>query len=913
MAEGSLKKEQTRAVVAGCRVMGGPGRTTRSGRRGAAPIVRGLISVDRLDAAKPFRPIVRARLSERLNQAAAYRICLIVAPAGYGKSVAMRHYLESGTRQYLRYALRPDNASMLGFLRGLVDALDPIAPRSVRSLTSVYERAQRTDNCIGELASWLSVLLKKYVGLIAIDDLHIAGPDVAKLLVELINRTSEGVSWIMATRDPLELPVASWLAYGQMDMPIDEVDLKLTFAEALDAAESSGIRMHESELKMLWELTDGWPTAFAFALRTTTRTQDFRRVAAGTREMVFAYLAEQILNGVDKDDRDFLLATSVIPEIDLDAFEAVGRADVEARILKLQKKTSFISAESARVFRYHDLFRDFLEHQLRASGQENYDKALAEGARLLESADRVGQALSLYSQAQNFEAVRRVLVSRGSWLVSHGDIEAVERSLAVLDPDVRSSDARLLALLGDLQVFRGRFAEAGTTFRSALSLEADYSSKAEIACKLAALMTNQFRFSEASVLLESFDPSVILRRDVLARFLGMLATVRSSAGGARVEELIAESVEIASQVDDEAIRAEVLHQAGHVAWRTGNYDEARRLANLAVQSAEAQGLYALAARATSVLASIAHASGDNARTQWALSQVMRLAERGGDRAAWFYGLANSYDLAAEENDADRLSLLDEKLQATAGSDEYRAVAESLLPALALQATWSGDFVGANRLLAGTAENMGTLAHRALRTSELAVYAAAANAREAADDALKGAGDILTKLSDGPEATTSRVVRARIWTALSALVLGRSAQANKILKDVERDSRRLTSGMRTLAGLVRATYVHVETGAGHPEMARSLEDAKAVGFGGYARMIEQLPLPMISSAPRFASLTKTELRVLQALAQGGSSRSIGVELERSSQTVDAHVKSIIKKLGCSGRQEAVKLARNHGIV
>ena len=876
-------------------------------------MVRGLISVDRLDAAKPFRPILRPRLSERLEQATTYRICLIVAPAGYGKSVAMRHFLDSCGQPYIRYALGRENSTLLGFLRGFVDSIDAIAPRSARSLSSVYERAQRTDNCIGEIASWLAVLLKKYVGVIALDDLHLAVPEVGKLLIDLISRTSEDLSWVMATRDPLELPVASWLAYGQMDMPIDEVDLKLTFDEAMDAAQASGIRMHESELKMLWELTDGWPTAFAFALRTTTRTQDLRRVAAGTRDMVFAYLAEQILNGVDKDDRAFLLTSSVLPEINLDAFDAVGRTDVEARILKLQKKTSFIAAESARVFRYHDLFRDFLEHQLRAEGQERYERALAEGAALLEAAQRVGQALSLYCQARNIPGIRRVLDTKGSSLITHGDVEIIERSLSMLDADERNADAKLLSLTGDLHVFRGRFAEAATMFRSALSLENDYTGKAEIACKFATLLINQFRFTEASVLLESFDVSVIARREILARFLGMLATVRSSVGDPNVDELVLEAVEIAAQVDDEAIRAEVFHQAGHVAWRTGNYTEAGRLANLAIQSAERQGLYALAARATSVIASIAHGSGDNVRNHWALSQVMRLAERGGDRAAWFYGLANSYDLAAEQSDADRLADLDEKLQATAGSDEYRAVTESLLPAFALQASWSGDFAGAHRLLVGTAHKMGTLAHKALRSSEIALYGAAANERQSADDALRSAGEALVKLNDGPESTTPRVIRAKIWSAMAALILGRSAIANNLLKDVERDARRLTPGIRSMVTLARSTYVHVETGAGHSEMARSLEGAREQGFGGYAKLVERLPLPTVSSLPRFASLTKTEIRVLQALALGGSSRAIAVELERSPQTIDAHVKAIIKKLGCSGRQEAVRLARRHGIV
>jgi LuxR family maltose regulon positive regulatory protein len=91
------------------------------------------------------------------------------------------------------------------------------------------------------------------------------------------------------------------------------------------------------------------------------------------------------------------------------------------------------------------------------------------------------------------------------------------------------------------------------------------------------------------------------------------------------------------------------------------------------------------------------------------------------------------------------------------------------------------------------------------------------------------------------------------------------------------------------------------------------DAREAGLGGYAKLVEQLPLPIISSAPRFAALTKTEVQILRSLALGTTSRGIAEESGRSPQTVDAHVKSIIKKLGCSGRQEAVRLARQHGIV
>jgi LuxR family maltose regulon positive regulatory protein len=876
-------------------------------------VIKGLVSADRLEAAKPFKPVIRDRLNERFALAVAHEITLVAAPAGFGKSVAMRHFLEHFEPEHIRFPLGKQHATVLGFVRGFVDAIESIAPRSAKSVTGVYERAQRSDRPNAELASWLAVLIKKYKGVIAIDDLHVAAPEVTELLIELIDRAGPSLRWIVATRDALDLPVASWLAYGRMEMPIDEVDLRLSFDEAAHAARQCGVRIHESELKTLWTLTDGWPTAFTFALRTSTRTQDLRRVAAGTREMIFAYLAEQIFNGLSEDDRDFLLESSVLSEIDLDVFLAAGRSDVEARVARLQKRTAFIVSESERRYKYHDLFREFLEHQLRTRGKLAHERAMASAASLLSDAGKISDALPLFCQVTDETSIARILESHGSALVSRGHVETVEHALSLLGAARRGSSASLLALAADLKAFRGAHAEASGLFRLALEKEIAYDLRAEIVNRFATILTNEFKHLEASALLESLESQLITDQRTKARFLALLATVWSSLGKPASKHLLDEAVGITSQLDDPVLKAEVLHQAGHASGRLGQFDDAQKLAASAVRAAEEQGLFGLAARATSVLANIAHSNGDPKRNQWALAQVMRYAERGGDRFAWFYGLANSYDLAVERNDSEKIAELDAKLEATSGSDAYRSAVESLLPAFALQFAWNSDFASAERVLAGTAETMGTLAHATLRHAEIALYAAASNDRETAENSIKSCQEGLLRLEDSPESITPRVVRSRLWFAMASLILGRPALANNALREVEREGRRITPAMRALGVLVRATFVHVETGSGHSEMAAALEGVREAGLGGYARVIEQLPLPTVSSSPRFASLTKTEVKVLCSLAVGGSSKSIGSELGRSSQTIDSHVKAIIRKLGCRGRQEAVSLAREHGIV
>lgn len=61
------------------------------------------------------------------------------------------------------------------------------------------------------------------------------------------------------------------------------------------------------------------------------------------------------------------------------------------------------------------------------------------------------------------------------------------------------------------------------------------------------------------------------------------------------------------------------------------------------------------------------------------------------------------------------------------------------------------------------------------------------------------------------------------------------------------------------------------------------------------------------------LTARELEVLSHLAKGGTNRDIAGRLFVSEYTVKNHVHSILEKLHVSNRREAIKVARQHGLV
>ncbi|MGO4256837.1 response regulator transcription factor [Marmoricola sp. RAF53] len=62
---------------------------------------------------------------------------------------------------------------------------------------------------------------------------------------------------------------------------------------------------------------------------------------------------------------------------------------------------------------------------------------------------------------------------------------------------------------------------------------------------------------------------------------------------------------------------------------------------------------------------------------------------------------------------------------------------------------------------------------------------------------------------------------------------------------------------------------------------------------------------------WASLTDGELRVVAAVAQGMSNRSIAKQLYLSRHTVDAHLKHVYLKLDIHTRVQLTLLALQHG--
>jgi LuxR family maltose regulon positive regulatory protein len=132
----------------------------------------------------------------------------------------------------------------------------------------------------------------------------------------------------------------------------------------------------DGQLDLLLERTEGWCAGLqlaALSLRNVTDVDRFVEDFAGDDRHVAEYLTAHVLAHLSPDLRRFLLETSMLDRLSAPLCDAVtGRHDAKEMLERLSVGALFITRIDRQRgwFRYHQLFRTLLQHQLRESDSD---------------------------------------------------------------------------------------------------------------------------------------------------------------------------------------------------------------------------------------------------------------------------------------------------------------------------------------------------------------------------------------------------------------------------------------------------------------------------------------------------------------------------------------------------------------
>jgi LuxR family transcriptional regulator, maltose regulon positive regulatory protein len=838
---------------------------------------------------------------ERIAMAAQYRIATIIAPAGFGKSVAVRQFLTTVPSSVV-YDVPSDATTLLPFVRGFADALEEALPSMRRSLPSALE-GTRTSKAPGrDLAAWAATHLRSLDTLVVIDDLHVGEGDaeISRFVTMLLERTKTGPRWLLSSRSPLELPVASWLAYGESDLVVDAVDLRFDRTEAKQSARSSRLTIRDEELDGILDLVDGWPAALTFALRTSTRASDLRAVSVGTREMVYRYLAEQVWHSLDDRVRSFLRTVAFLPRLETRLAVAAGFDDAAAIIESLRERVAFITALDPGVYKLHDLFRDFVQRQIQLEGDEALRAARIAAAAVLETVGMHGAALERYVAARAIAQIERLLTSANFALLESGHYDVVERALRVLPSGAVQRGPAMLALRAAIEDAHGRTEQAERWYASVLEQPIDdVSFHISVAWRYALILFQQGRQDMLPMLRELRDRDDLSSAD-RAQISGMLAMTVAITG--EVEEarsIIDEAFALAELADDE-LRARTYGRAATVAFFARDEEAVERYTREGSRLAVDCGAFSLAARLFSTLMTLHGAAGRVPTAAWYASQIAANAEKGGDPQMRAAGLRALLEYEVERGNADRVGEIERDLALL--SYRGNTALTALISGRAIAATWDGRFDEAVRALTSVNDRDLLPYQHLSRLALLALVASAGDDRRNATDAL-ASYEALEKDSPGTLYGRDRAYAER-YLVLANLVLGRNAIAQRALR-AAMPADELEPFDGALTALLNRT----------PEaFDAAIRKMRLAGASGVARMIEAIARPLLTEVEKSpVPLTTAELQILAAMARGWSNQAIADEQRRTINTVRTHVSSILRKLGCESRGEAVAIARRRELV
>jgi ATP/maltotriose-dependent transcriptional regulator MalT len=873
----------------------------------------GMVAEERVDGGA-FAPVVRTRLLERLAASATYPISLVIAPAGYGKSVALRHFLASLGKASVRFALRAEHATLLSFLRGFAEALYEHAPHVTTTLAGAYERAGSSSTAGADLAQWVHVHLESFDGVIAVDDLHLADsdPEVVRFLTALIERTKPAIRWIVASRSTTGLPVGTWLAYRDSDTPIDESDLRFTEEEIKEAASSLGVAMRDDELTDLRVLTEGWPAAVSFALRTSTRSTDLRNVSALTREMIYRLLAEQVYANLDSEERELLEVAIQLPSIEVAILENAGFDRALTIVERLREGTAFIYADGPGVYQCHDLFREFLRRQSALAGRRSQRMVNQRAARALESSGDIEHAIVGYVAAGSLTDIVRLLERHGFDLIERARGDVVGHAIEALDEKTRRENARVLALHGALQAICGKFARAESLFRRALARAAsDRDLVATTSLRLASLMANQGKSTSAllSTVGSDLNQHPFQRAEALSLLAAQQAVARNTSAA---HDALRQLEPLFEGLDEDAVQAKVLHRMGIAFHNLGIPDKAFRVLRQSSELAASLHLYSLASRVDAVLSNAMLHENDDVTQQIAYADLaVAAAMKAGDAFALQTALLQLLSGQMRLGNVEACIALEQRLSTVHAGDLsgwYLGLFRSE------RLAWEGRFGEAHRLLSTCWTRMSFDFDRSIYGAKYALFLALDGEEQRSRSVVQ---EIL-----GPETSTvtglyriRSTTIAKTLTSLAEAINGRITAAERILRSVKPEGDQVISAItNVIAGL--NNQLQQRASIGNDRIRSDLDALVELAYADIARLLKAVHSNVTERLNDGATpglLTKAELDVVKLLADGLTPKEIAGRTGRSVFTIRVHIANVSTKLDCRGRSGAVRRAQQLGLI
>jgi LuxR family maltose regulon positive regulatory protein len=606
-----------------------------------------------------------------LRKAEYARLILVATPAGAGKTtlLASWHADPQERREFAWLSLDDRDNDPVRFWGGVLAALRAIVPEFGSGVDGALRApgADLTELAMPMLVNALTELPQRIV--LVLDDYHeIENADIHRSVEFTIDHLPPSTQIALASRSDPPFGLARLRARAELlELRID--DLRLTADEARALLNGSmSLDLGDEEVRSLQERTEGWAAGLqlvGLSLQGRADQQEYIASFAGDDRQIVDYLCAEVVNRQPPETRRFLLRTSILERLCGPLCDIVADVTESSRALEaLERANMFLlPLDGHRTwYRYHHLFRDLLQHELRLAEPEEV-QALHKRAREWHlTQGQIPQAILHATAAEDYAEAAELIAANWLRYVNRGQLQTVEAWTSALPAHLANQDARLCIARAWMLLVLGRPAEVESAVLAAergvlpgpmrdgsRSVE---SSAAMVRTSARLLLGDVGAAAQTAAVAAELEPDPGAPwRPIVTNALGMTAYW----SGAQEEAVTAfrESVAVSESVGNHTAAIYALGYLATISAEREDHADAEDLVNRALSLADRQDLaeHWVTVMAHYAVGHCARARGDFVGGRTAIERGLDIARRAGLRLDIVYGLLALVPLAAAAGDS----------------------------------------------------------------------------------------------------------------------------------------------------------------------------------------------------------------------------------------------------------------------
>lgn len=320
--------------------------------------------------------MVRKDLFKKLDQIIQYRITVVKAGAGSGKTTLVSSFVKETVLADVKWVALDENMNeAFVFWKYVIEALKDYLGTESKDFQTFFDSNIQKENLWQILSLFMNKLSVPEEIVLVLDDFHlISEPFLISTMDFFIKNMPDNMHLVVLTREIPGIYLGTLSLEGKVII-IDEDDIKLSEMESRKfLLDTLGLKKNEEQLQNMIASSEGWIGGLQLmAVSMTDQGSSFMHSLKLSNRIMEDYITKEIYQFLTPEEQNFLTKTSILGYFNEKICEQyLPECDFRTMMESIVQKNLFVISidETEGVYRYHAILSEYLNGNFEKLGEE---------------------------------------------------------------------------------------------------------------------------------------------------------------------------------------------------------------------------------------------------------------------------------------------------------------------------------------------------------------------------------------------------------------------------------------------------------------------------------------------------------------------------------------------------------------